>query len=44
MMGYYFLWPIQQIAPLRAFPGAAPYGVRTFLDPVKDETAITRPT
>ncbi len=29
--GYLFLWPIQQIAPLRAFPGAAPCGVRTFL-------------
>ena len=42
--GCLFLWPIQQITPLRAFPGAAPCGVRTFLDPVKNETAITRPT
>ena len=30
---YIFCGPIRQIAPPRGFPGAALYGVRTFLDP-----------
>jgi hypothetical protein len=44
MEGSLFLWPCQQIAPLRGFPGAAPCRVRTFLDPAQGGTAITRPT
>lgn len=38
-----FCGPIRQIAPSRDFPGAAPYGVRTFLDLPTWEAAIARP-
>ena len=35
---------IRQVAPSRGFPGAVPYGVRTFLDPMlARKTATARP-
>ena len=35
---------IRQVAPSRGFPGAVPYGVRTFLDPgLALRTATARP-
>lgn len=38
-----FCGPFRQISPSRGFPGAVPYGVRTFLDVPQRGAAIARP-
>lgn len=39
-----FCGPIRQVSPPRVLPGAVLSGVRTFLDLINNEAAITRPT
>jgi len=41
---FVFCGPIRQITPPRGFPGAALYGVRTFLDPAPKARDRDRPT
>jgi hypothetical protein len=38
-----FCGPLRQISPSRGFPGAVPYGVRTFLDVPQGDAAIAQP-